>query len=200
MLICGNCLSVIPKASKERLEREFERKFAAMNVISGFQSLFVFTENGGIQNIIHEMKYRNAFLTSRLLGILTAKGLIKEIEKWHADYIIPVPIHKRRRAERGYNQSFYLAKGIASVIKIPVRPGVLKRGRYTETQTALNLSERRENVRDAFIIRKPGMAKGKRIILADDVITTGATISECGSVLLDNGADRVFALSAAVAE
>lgn len=199
-LICGSCNPLIPRASEERLEAEFKRKFESQKIISGFLSLFVFSEEGAVQKIIHEMKYRNAFITAEMLGRITGEELKEKIIAWHPDLIIPVPIHRRRRAERGYNQSLYLARGIASVLNIPVKSRLLKRGRYTETQTALSLVERKENVKEAFIVKGAGKISGKRIVLVDDVITTGATISECGKVLLEKGAAEIFALSAAIAE
>ncbi len=200
IFFCSGCSHLISKTSPERIKREYERKFASDYIISGFQSLFVFEEEGAVQKIIHEMKYQNGFLLGKMLGRITAQELIEKVKLWNADLIIPVPIHSLRKAERGYNQSLYIAKGIGAVMKIPVKSGLIKRGRYTSTQTALNLVERKANVKDAFIVKHPQKLKGKRIILVDDVITTGATITECGKVLLGNGADKVYAMSAAIAE
>jgi ComF family protein len=199
-LFCSKCVPLINRASPERLQREFNRKFAANNIISGFQSLYVFEEEGAIQKIIHEMKYKNSFLLGKSLGRLVAQELSNKIIQWSADIIIPVPIHILRKAERGYNQSLFLAKGISSVLNIPVKTNIVKRAKYTSTQTKLNLTERKENVKDAFICKHPDVFKGKRIILLDDVITTGATITECGKVLLDNGTEKVYAMSAAIAD
>lgn len=200
ILFCENCLPIIPRASAARIQREFDRKFEADKIISGFQSLFVFEEEGAIQKVIHEMKYQNGFLLGKTLGRITALELGAKISLWNADMIIAVPIHSARKAERGFNQSLFIAKGISSVIKIPARFNLVKRARYTSTQTALNLAERKENVKDAFAVKHPIKLKGKRIILVDDVITTGATITECGRVLIKAGAEKIFALSAAVAE
>jgi len=199
-LFCSNCTPQISKASPERIKREFDRKFETDGIISGFQSLFVFEEEGAIQKIIHEMKYQNGFLLGKTLGRIAAEELNAKVRLWNADLIIPVPIHSLRKAERGYNQSLFIAKGISSVLKIPVKPNLVKRSTYTSTQTALNLTERKENVKDAFVVKHSDIFIGKRIILVDDVITTGATITECGKVLMDNGADNVFAMSAAIAE
>jgi len=199
-LFCPDCFTIAPKVSPPLLEREFKRKFAAEGIISGFTSLFVFEEGGAIQKCIHEMKYSNSFISGKYLGIITARALADEINSWNCGLIIPVPIHRTRRADRGYNQSVYIAKGIGKALNIPVDARLLKRNRYTSTQTKLNLAERKINVSNAFTIKKRETIAGKRIILLDDVITTGATITECGKVLLDNGADKVFALSVALAE
>lgn len=200
ILFCAECQPEITIVSPERLRREFDRKFAADKIISGFQSYFVFETEGAVQEVIHEMKYRNSFIMGKTLGQITAAGLYNNIIVWNADLIIPVPIHRLRRADRGYNQSLYIAKGISTALNIPLKPHIIRRARYTATQTALNLSERKQNVKDAFVLRHSRIIKEKRIILVDDVITTGATITECGKVLLDNGAEKVFAMSVALAE
>ena len=85
-------------------------------------------------------------------------------------------------------------------MKIPVKTNLIKRTRFTETQTNLNLLERKENMRGAFVIRRNKKITGKNILLLDDVITTGATISECGRILLENGAANVYAASVAIAD
>lgn len=200
LLFCAKCSPIISKASPERLQREFNRKFISENIISGFQSLFIFEEEGAVQKIIHEIKYKNGFLLGKSLGRIVGAGLSSKISAWNADIIIPVPIHRLRRADRGYNQSLFIAKGISSVVNIPVKTNLVKRGRFTSTQTALNLKERKANVKDAFVPKHTYKFEGKRIILVDDVITTGATITECGKVMLDKGADKVYAVSAAIAE
>jgi ComF family protein len=107
-------------------------------------------------------------------------------------------LHHIRRAERGFNQSFYLANGIKSVLKIPTITNLLKRRRFTDSQTLLSIIERKENVRDAFSLKKNEKLSGKNILLLDDVITTGATISECGKVLLMAGAVKIYAVSVAI--
>jgi ComF family protein len=200
ILFCNICRPEITRVSPERLNREFNRKFAAGKIISGFQSLFVFETEGAVQKVIHEMKYGNSFVIGKTLGQLAANELYPDVKNWNADFIIPVPIHRLRRADRGYNQSLYIAKGISSMLKIPFKPRIIKRARYTSTQTALNLAERKMNVKNAFLLQHPKTIKGKRIILIDDVITTGATITECGKVLLDNDAENVFAMSIALAD
>ncbi len=199
-LFCSSCRFKIARVSPERLAREFERKFEADKLISGFRSLYLFETGGAVQNAIHQMKYGNVFLIGSILGKSVARELKEYIEEWNADFVAPVPIHKLRRAERGYNQSFYLARGIASESGIKFMPRLIKRKRYTSTQTTLNLAERKLNVKDAFLFNRRKDVAGKVIILVDDVITTGSTISECAKILLDNGALRIYALSAALAE
>jgi len=113
---------------------------------------------------------------------------------------MPVPLHSLKKAERGYNQSLYITKGLSIESRIPFSNRTLKRIRFTFSQTTMTLKERQENVREAFKIAHSGKIKGKNILLIDDVITTGATVSECGKALLNAGAGKVYAASAAIAD
>jgi ComF family protein len=103
-------------------------------------------------------------------------------------------------SERGYNQSLVIAKGISKTCGIPVKKNIIKRKRYTNTQTNLSLHERKLNISEAFSVVKPKIVKHKRIVIVDDVITTGATISECAKVLVNEGASEIFAVSVAIAD
>lgn len=112
--------------------------------------------------------------------------------------MVPVPLHHLKKAEREYNQSFYIAKGIRKAAGIRIYNRQISRRRFTESQTSKNLSGREENMRGAFASVKK--LNNENILLIDDVITTGATIRECGRVLLDAGAGKVFAASVAIAD
>ncbi len=114
--------------------------------------------------------------------------------------IIPVPLHKLKKAERGYNQAFYIAAGIARRTGAKVKTGVLKRVKFTETQTQLNSEERRENVKSAFEVKKKNVLKKKNVILVDDVTTTGATTTEAARELKKHGAGKIMLLTVAIPE
>ena len=199
-IICSHCLSNIKRADDERIASEFGRKFENDKIISGFRSLFIFEKEKELQNVIHELKYNGMFGIGKYFGRLIGNSLYKWINECVIDFIIPVPLHHLKRADRGYNQSFYIAKGISTIMNIPVRNSVIKRKRYTNTQTELSLTERKENVLNAFILRSKKNLKDKNVLLVDDVITTGATITECARILLCAGAKKVFAVSVAIAD
>ena len=198
--VCPTCLNKIKLASPERLCREFERKFQGKNIISGFTSLYVFEEGKEFQNIIHALKYNGRFAIGTYLGEQLGKALLEQTVRWQIDLIIPIPLHQLKKAERGYNQSFYIAKGVSRILNVPVKQGIVKRKKFTQSQTTMNLMEREENVHGAFKIRKFKDPPGKNILLIDDVITTGATISECGRILLKASANKVYAASSAIAD
>jgi len=112
------------------------------------------------------------------------------------DVIVPVPLHPTRQRERGFNQASLLAELLSPRISIPCKR-VLKRIRYTTTQTALDRAERMENLHNAFRLRKKADVRGLRVLLIDDVLTTGSTLSECARILKRAGAISVYAATAA---
>ena len=114
----------------------------------------------------------------------------------HFDLVVPVPLHPARLRERGFNQAELLAKILAQKTNVPLHRA-LERVRYTTTQTAFDRAERMENLRDAFRLRKKIAVRGLRVLLVDDILTTGSTLSECARVLRDAGAQSVYAVTAA---
>lgn len=198
--ICEDCLTKIQTASSERIEQEYIRKFLCNNIISKFQSAFVFEKDKELQSILHSLKYDGKFMVGKVLGELAANQVKLLLESWNADYVVPVPLHPLKKAERGYNQSEFICKGLSKVLKTPVRTDLLKRTRFTLSQTTLTFEERKANVNKAFVCQKRKRVEGKNIIIVDDVITTGATTAECGQVLLAAGAAKVYAFSIAIAD
>ena len=112
------------------------------------------------------------------------------------DAIVPVPLHPARQRERGFNQAALLAERLGPHLDIAVRP-ILQRVRFTTTQTAFDRPERIQNLRHAFRLRKNADVRNWRVLLIDDVLTTGSTLSECARVLKENGARSVHAATAA---
>lgn len=198
LIICPNCLSRIKYAYKSFIENEFKSNFIHSS-IDAFYPLFIFETDSPIQFLIHNLKYRSRFKTGIFLGKLIAENYKNVILNFNADYIHPVPLHHIKKAERGFNQSYYLAKSIASRFNIELRTDLLKRGKYTSTQTQLNKAEREQNIKGAFKSRKLKQIAGKNFILVDDVITTGSTIKECAKELKKSGAKKIIAVSAAAA-
>jgi len=112
------------------------------------------------------------------------------------DVVIPVPLHPARKRERGFNQAELIAELLSTQANLTMRDA-LERIRYTTTQTAHDRAERMENLRDAFRLRKKANVRGLRVLLIDDVLTTGSTLSECARVLKAGGAISVHAATAA---
>ena len=200
VVICPDCLSKIQLADKGRMDEEYKRKFYGNGIISDFKSVFVFEKDKELQQIIHSLKYEKRFSIGLFLGKKLGETIKDNVLSWGIDLIIPVPLHHLKKAERGYNQSAYIAKGLSKELKISYNEGAVKRTRFTESQTTMTLKERQANIDGVFAVRNKNRVKGKNILLIDDVITTGSTISECGKVLLEAGANKIYAASVAIAD
>jgi competence protein ComFC len=152
---------------------------------------------GIVRAIIHEFKYgRQMHLRHLIAGWLRAALDDERLRDISFDLIVPVPLHPARQRERGFNQAGLLAE-LLSVETSIASKRLLKRIRYTTTQTALDRSERMENLHNAFRLRKNADVRGLRVLLIDDVLTTGSTLSECARVLKRAGAISVHAATAA---
>jgi competence protein ComFC len=152
---------------------------------------------GIVREVIHEFKYGRQIQ----LRYLVASWLHAALDDGRLfgrqfDLIIPVPLHPTRQRERGFNQATLLAELLGAQTSIPVKP-LLERTRYTTTQTALDRSERMENLHNAFRLRKNADVRGLCVLLVDDVLTTGSTLNECARVLKRAGAFSVHAATAA---
>lgn len=155
----------------------------------------VFKYGGTIRQAIIQMKYHNikalADPLSRFMAIYLKQYSLS------FDIIIPVPIHKRRLRERGYNQTSLLARRLSRMTRIPVMEGVLIRTRHTPSQAKSDSVERRrENIKNAFKCVRRDIS-GKRILLIDDVCTSGATLNSCAASLKSAGAASVWGLTLA---
>lgn len=198
-VICTKCMSSIKAATSNRLYYEYRRKLSKDKIISGIYAPFVFEKDKALQHLIHSVKYEKRYQNGFFLGKLTGERGKELFTSWYIDIIIPVPLHRLRKADRGYNQSEYIAKGISKLTSLPVERRALKRKRITATQTKMNIVERKRNIHDAFAVKNSKLIKGKTILLVDDVMTTCSTVSECGRVLLENGAAKVYAAALGIA-
>jgi competence protein ComFC len=152
---------------------------------------------GMVREIIHEFKYGRQIHLRRLVARWLHAALDDErLRGRRFDVVVPVPLHATRLRERGFNQASLLAALLSSKTSIPSKP-LLERIRYTTTQTALDRSERMENLHNAFRLRKNADVRDLRVLLVDDVLTTGSTLNECARVLKRAGAFSVYAATAA---
>lgn len=156
---------------------------------------------GAIRLAAHQLKYGGATTLAPLLARYLVVAFL--LHPWPAFYrridgVTPVPLHAQRQQERGYNQAELLARAFCQQVGLPLRPEWLERQRLTRTQVGLHAHERKLNVADAF--RAHPTVRGKRILLIDDVYTTGATLSACAHAAQVAGASAVYALTLATAE
>jgi ComF family protein len=152
---------------------------------------------GIVRRIILDFKYGRKIHLRHLIARWLRAALNNErLAGREFDVIVPVPLHPTRERECGFNQAALISEPLSAHMSVPARP-LLARVRYTTTQTAFDRAERMENLRDAFRLRKNADVRGLRVLLVDDVVTTGSTLSECARILKHAGALSVYAATAA---
>lgn len=150
-----------------------------------------------VDQMIHHIKYRGKTNLARFFGLGMA-GIIKSDHYFKSiDFITPVPLFWWKKLRRTYNQAEILSKIIYQETSIPLIESLI-RIKNTKTQTKLDHKKRQENVHNAFALKKGINIKGKKVVVIDDVMTTGATIKECARVLKEKGAEKVYSLVAAI--
>jgi ComF family protein len=146
---------------------------------------------GTVLEAIHRYKYHRALWFEPFLAGLLISQARPALAMEHWDWLVPIPLHPAKERHREFNQARRLAARLAQATAVPVHPRLVERVKPTETQTHLSRHQRAENMHGAFSVREPHSVKGKRIVLLDDVFTTGATTSACAQVLRRAGAAEV---------
>jgi ComF family protein len=179
------------------ITHEFTCANCAHRTIHFDAAVAAYRSRGIVREIIHHFKYgRQIYLRQPVARWLRAALDDARLRDCRFDIIVPVPLHPTRQRERGFNQASLLAELLSAQVSIPSKP-LLERIRYTTTQTALDRAERMENLHNAFRLRKNVDVRGLRVLLIDDVLTTGSTLSECARILKCAGAISVHAATAA---
>jgi ComF family protein len=183
-LLCMRCLNAIPETGFEmHSANPVEKKFYGRLPLIDASAQYYYTKDSLMQRLVQQVKYRgNRDLGLQLGGHMGR--LLKQSSRFDVDALIPLPLFPARERKRGYNQSMLLCEGIAQHIPVPVLSNTLLRPHHTETQTKKGRIERWKNMDGKFILNDINIIAGKHVLLVDDVITTGATLEACGSVLL----------------
>jgi ComF family protein len=156
-----------------------------------------FMYDGPVKQMIHHFKYERKIALRRPLALLVARHLEHFAAEAAPNLVIPVPLHPKRLRQRGYNQAVLLGETVARQWRLPFCRTNLRRIRWTEPQIELPATERLRNVKGAFAVADPSRLRGKRVLLIDDVYTTGATVMECSRTLRRAGAIDVFVATVA---
>ncbi len=156
-----------------------------------------FLYEGHCRELIHAFKYQNKIHLRRPLALLVLESLSEFIVSHRPDLVLPVPLHKRRLRRRGFNQAVLLGELLAREFHLPFERRALQRVRWTEPQISLSADERRENVKGAFSVTDCVVVAGKRVMIVDDVLTTGSTVEECSRMLKRAGATEVMVVTVA---
>jgi len=144
------------------------------------------TYDGQLRELVLRMKIEGSEALSEAVGERWAGNICPKLAGNRIDLVVPVPLHWRRRWQRGFNQSELLARALAGRMGVPYQP-VLRRVRHTPKQTTLSPTARRDNVRNAFRVARTAEVRGRAVVLVDDVLTTGSTAHEAARALRDAG-------------
>lgn len=203
MLICDECVKKLPfvtgptcrKCGKPIDPEDGERCFDC----SGQEHVFdrgmgVFLYNDVMRKSIHYFKYKGRMEYGTFYAHCAWKAARENLELWKPQVIVPVPVHKMRLRRRGYNQAEIIGKELSRLTGIPCETGYVRRVTRTRAQKDLSPEERRKNLEHAFA---PGRlsAEGKRVLLVDDIYTTGSTMDAVSRILKQGGAKEIYALS-----
>ena len=186
--ICSQCFTGLPATDYFLYANNpAERLFAGRILVQNAGSAFYFTKQSLLQNIMHEIKYRNNTEAAIFIGKQTGLALQQSGRFTGIDVIVPMPLNNRRMQQRGYNQAAFIAKGIGEVINKPVEDHVAIRTVNTVTQTGKDRTSRWQTMQHAFAVNDKKALTGKHILLVDDIVTTGATLEACGAEILSLG-------------
>ena len=198
--ICLKCLCDLPRTGHNFLEENPATYLFGGKVPVYHAAAFLHYEKGGnVQQLIHSLKYHDnreiGFRLGRMAGLRYQKAILSD----RPDLLLPVPLHPKKRKQRGYNQSEWIARGLNTLLKLPIDTTSLRRTKETETQTHKQTYDRWLNMQNIFSVVDREVLAGKHILLIDDVITTGSTIGACAEALLTIPGVRVSVLAIAMA-
>ena len=184
-VLCTDCLYNLPYTNFHLQPSNIvAQQFWGKLPVEAAYAMYFFNKGGKVQKLMHHFKYDGMQHIGNLLGSIAGRQLLQNDIFANVDYIIPVPLHKKRLRERGYNQSACFADGLAKKLTAKVELDNLIRNIATKTQTQRSRFARFENMQEVFAIAYPEKLAGKHILLVDDIVTTGSTLEACGQELL----------------
>ncbi len=196
--LCMSCIYKLPycdAASYALIELKITGRFSFEKI----SSCMYFYKNSILQNLMHQIKYRQNKNLALNIGKIWGNHLWNSGILQHIDAIIPIPLHPKKEHKRGYNQSVLLAQSISEISGIPLLTQKLIRLKDTDTQTKKSRHERLENMKDVFVTKDESSLQHKHLLLIDDVLTTGATIEACSLELLKIEGVKISIATLAVA-
>ena len=180
--LCATCFLDLPVTNyHEDGENPLWQKLSYITQLDTAVANLHFENQGIAQKLLHKLKYSSNPELGVFLGRNYGQTIKSQIE---CDMILPVPIHWKKRKKRGFNQSDFIAQGIGEMLGVPTYPEVLVKRKDTESQTKKNRILRHSDMSNAFRVLKPRLLVGQRVLLVDDVITTGATVSALAEELI----------------
>ncbi len=176
-LFCLDCHSKVRRTDHfKKQENDLISRLGPRVDISFGAALYSFIRQGRIRQLIHALKYDNRYDIGVRLGEIYGKALLNCPFHHGVDLLVPVPVHRNKKANRGYNQSMAIAEGISAITGTAIGKNILVKSIEIKSQTHKNREDRFDNVLDTFLLKKEKILAGKRIMIIDDVLTTGATL------------------------
>lgn len=198
--LCTHCMCLIPWTGHASQKNNItEQRLMGHIPIQAAASLMIFQKGNVAQSVIHQIKYHGNRFLAHQYGQLLGEALLQSGRFNDIDCLVPVPLHRRRIRQRGYNQSLLLCEAMSEVMHLPVVPDNLRRIFYTESQTRKGRDSRFNNMHRAFSVRKAEQFENRHILLVDDIITTGATTGACYQAMSSIPGLRISAASLAIA-
>ncbi|WP_298155176.1 phosphoribosyltransferase family protein [Flavobacterium sp.] len=184
-VICTVCRHELPLTEfYNNPENEVVKKFYGRLPLEHASSFLYFHKKGIVQEMIHSLKYRGHEEIGTVIGLWYGEDLTSVLRNAQIDLIVPVPLHKKRMRQRGFNQVTTFGKALAQKLQVDYNTGILIRKVYSETQSKKNLVQRAYNTEHVFDVIDTEHHHNRHFLLIDDVLTTGATLEACGRAIL----------------
>lgn len=191
LMICPACLDLLPRYPGSEALYDAEKRIEGHAPFTEYRSDLGFTHHNPVRDLIHTIKYEGHPELGERLGQLFAPEHLRAGHFADIGVAVPVPLTPRRLRRRGYNQSAYIARGLTGGLGIPLDETLLARRDSAGTQTHRGREARWASMREAFFVPDPDKVSRRRILIIDDVLTTGATLSACALTLMEAGAESV---------
>ena len=199
-LICLECEFHLPETKYHQLpNNQLCDIFLGRVKIENVASLFFYRKGGGVQQLLYALKYKGKKEVGVYFGEYFGKLLKQSTLFQEMDMIIPVPLHPKKLRKRGYNQSEAIAEGLSRGMGVPYYTQIVIRQIFTDTQTKKNRISRWENVKDVFEVTDSSLLQNKKILLCDDILTTGATIEAVAQKIISIEGTRIWVVTLASA-
>lgn len=200
-VICLDCQLHFPETDFHEVDnRQLEHVFAGRVEVAKVAALFSYKKGNRIQKLLHNLKYNGQYELGVFLGEYYGKILAQQSWISSIDLILPIPLHPKKEKQRGYNQSEAIVKGVSQATGIPYRTDILFRTTHTGTQTKKSRFSRWENVKEVFCVSDPEHIYEQRVIICDDVLTTGATMEAAVHKVQEAKSGEVFVIALATTQ
>lgn len=192
-VICSHCRIKLPYTNfhLSPTDNELQKVFWGRIPVQLAVAYLKFQEKSRVQRLLHQLKYKGQEEIGEVIGRWYGSNLKQENAFKAIDAVVPIPLHKSKLHQRGYNQVTGFAKEIAKALDVPVTEQALSKNKSSGTQTRKNRQARWEAMRELYVIKEADRIIGKHVLLVDDVVTTGATLEACAAALLKGGANAV---------